>query len=150
MFTFERTFDTSLIKRCITHPRVYWRVSDDFSPPVEDFEPPIRDHIWYVSVHYGRHLLGLFGLIRQSPILWELHTCLLPWAWGKTARQIFPEFLNWVWENTTCERLITSVPDCNRAALSIAPEWGFKPWGVNEKAYKKSNLLHNLTTWQAL
>ncbi len=142
-FTYERTVDASLIRYILTHEKVYGRASDDFAPPVAEFQPHM-DGVTYVLLKRDGLALGLWAIVPHSPVLWELHTALLPHAWGPTAREAWPGFLEWLWTNTTCKRLITSVPEFNRAALKIGREWGFAEYGVNEDGFQKGNRMHNI------
>ena len=144
MFDLARTTDTELIKRAVTHPKVWARLEYDFSPSAEEFDPPLDEHIWYISVFCRGEFLGIFALIERSPVLWEIHAALLPIAWGKPSRQIFPELLDWIWEHTTCHRLIADIPDFNRSALKYAEDVGMVRWGINEAAYQKDNKLYNI------
>lgn len=143
MFTFEQTNDEFLIRYILTHKKIYGRASDDFAPPVADFRPHMLG-VHYILLLMNGHTMGLWALVPHSTVLWELHTALLPQAWGEIAREAFPHFLHWLWENTTCQRLITAVPAHNRAALKIGREWGFFEWGVNFKAFQKWGKLYDI------
>ena len=48
MITFERSQDYELIRRIMTHPRVFPHISDDSSPAAEEFRPVESDVFWYV------------------------------------------------------------------------------------------------------
>lgn len=143
MFQYEQTSDEFLVRYILTHEKVYGRASDDFAPPVAEFKPRM-DGVIYVLLKRDGLALGLWALMPHSPILFEVHTCLLPHAWGETAIEAVPGFLDWVWKNTTCERLITSIPEFNRAAKRFAERGGMVQYGLNPKAFKKTGTLHNV------
>ena len=141
--TFERTTDAALIRCVLTHPRIWGAISDDGSPPVEEFQPVICDALWYVAVHDGAELLGLFLFTPLNTALWEVHTCLLPHSWGDRALQAAREISTWVWANTQMRRVITSVPAYNRLALRLAKEAGMVEYGINPQSFLKGGKLHD-------
>ena len=74
--TFERTTDAALIRCVFTHLRIWGAISDDGSPPVEEFQPVICDALWYVAVHDGAELLGLFLFTPLNTIRGKcIHAC---------------------------------------------------------------------------
>ena len=139
-FTFQRTLDTDLIRSVITHPRIWPAISDDFSGKSEDFQPSTEPSTWYIAVREGETLLGLFILTRQTGVCAELHTCLLPIAWGRST-EIGRQLFDWVWENSVCERIVTNVPEFNRLALRASKRVGMTQFGFNERSFKKSGKL---------
>lgn len=141
---FERTENWELIKKIVTHPRIYPAVSDDFSPKAEDWEPIKDENAWYVVVGDGEEMLGLWALFPENRICWKVHTCLLPKAYGERAKVAAGEGSAWVWANTPCLRLITDVPIFNRLALKFALYAGFTQFGVNPKSYMKYGKLHDV------
>lgn len=140
---FERTTDYELIKQIVTHPKVYPYVSDDYSPAPKEWRPIESEAIWYVLVKDGEELLGLWTLIPQNAVCWEIHTTLLPNAWGDKGKQAARELADWVWQNTSCLRVITNVPEYNRLALKFAKEAGLETFGLNCKSYMKTGILHD-------
>lgn len=143
--TFERTFNWETVKAIMTHPKIWPHITDDFAVKVEVFEPITHPSAWYVLVKDGEELLGLFALYPENHICWKVHTCLLPNAWGKRAKQAAREGVQWVFNNTECLRLITDVPEYNALALRFANMGGMEPFGVNHKSYQKDGKLHDVT-----
>jgi RimJ/RimL family protein N-acetyltransferase len=142
-FRFERTGDLELVRRILTHPRIWRHISDDGSPPPEEFRPPEHPSIWYVLVWDGEELLGLWMLVPHNTVCWEIHTALLPQAWGERARRAARECVAWIWRETPCQRLITAVPASNRLALRFAERAGMRVWGVNEKSFLRGGRLED-------
>lgn len=138
----ERTHDMALVREIIRHPKIYGPASDDFSPPRETFEP--EQGPWYILLKEEDKILGLWALCPHSQIVWEVHTCMLPTAWGTKARDAAQLLLSWVWENTTCVRLITQVPDSNPVALRFAENAGLVEYGRNPFAFQKHNRLYTV------
>jgi len=145
MIHFERTQDYALIRQIITHPRVYAHVSDDYSPKVEDFKPVENDDWWYVLVQDAREILGLWIVTPHTHCCWEIHTCLLPTAWGRRAKEAAQLLGPWLWEHLPeCVRIVTEVPEYNRAAFLFALQSGMEKYGVNPKAYLKDGKLQDV------
>jgi RimJ/RimL family protein N-acetyltransferase len=140
---FERTENLELVRRILTHPRIWPHISDDGSPPPEQFEPPDHPAIWHVLAWDGDELLGLWLLVPHNSVCWEVHTALLPHAWGERARRAARAFLAWLWRETPCRRLITAVPASNRLALRFAEAAGMRIWGVNEKSFLRGGRLED-------
>jgi RimJ/RimL family protein N-acetyltransferase len=145
MITFERSTDYVLIRSILTHSRIYDKISDDYSPPREEYRPIRHEGVWYVvarDVHAeGADLLGLWMFHPQNGICWEVHTALLPVAWGAPGREAAQLLPGWIWRNTPCRRIVTNVPTTNRLALHFAVNAGMKIYGVNEASYLKNGRL---------
>jgi len=144
MFTFTRSADYGIILSVMTHPKVWPHIIDDFSPAVAEFKPVKHPDIWYVLLHRNGLLLGLFMLVPHSVVLWEVHTCLLPTCWGDLAHKAAIELVQWLWDNTSCRRLITNVPAYNRLALAFAKSAGLEQFGLNERSFLKNGKMHDL------
>src|SRR5581483_3651266 len=111
---FERSTDVALIRQIITHPKIYPWLGDDGMPPAAQFQPVDHPEIHYMLVWDGSELLGLFEFRPKNSVTWEAHTCLLPNAWGARAVTAAREMARWTFDNTSCERIVTAVPEYNR------------------------------------
>lgn len=141
---FTQTRDFDLVHQIVTHPKLYPWLSDDFSPSAEEYSPVDHASVRYVLVHDDRGLLcGLFMFVSHSPVLWEVHTCLLPSSWGDTARQAAREVAEWVWHNSGCQRIVTQVPEYNRLARRLALAAGMTEYGRNPRCFQKRQQLHD-------
>ena len=144
MVTVERTHDMEAVKRAITHPRVYPALVDDFSPPAESFTPIEHDAILYLAVRVDGNAAGVFMLVPVNGCTMEIHTALLPQAWGANGTLAQKALLDWVWDNTQCERLITQVPAYNTLARRYAERAGLTVYGVNPRSFKRNGQLHDI------
>lgn len=144
MITLERSTDWETIKKVITHPRIWPAVSDDGSPPPEQWEPLKDAAAYYVLIKDNEELLGLWAFYPHNSASWEVHTCILPNAWGNRAKEAVKKLSAWVWENMPAQRITTEVPDYNRVALRFALAAGLVPYGCNPKAYQKNGKLHDV------
>lgn len=141
LITFERTHDLEVVRQVVSHPSLWPFVSDDFSGTAEGYRPVEHESIWYITVHADEKLLGVFLLTLQSGCCFEIHTCLLPCSWGPQAKAASLGIVEWIWANTRCERIITSVPAYNRLALRFAEKAGMKLYGRNTLSWIKNGKL---------
>jgi len=149
MIHFERGFDPALIRAIATHPQVWRHISDDHSPAVDDYLPPDPRHVLYVMVRDiypdsgPEELLGFYLFHPLNSICWEVHTCLLPAAWGPRAQQAGCLITEWIFEHTPCRRIVTNVPVYNRVALAYAKRAGLVEYGRNPASFLKDGKLHD-------
>ncbi len=165
-FRFARLFDYATILTTLRDERIYSAMCDDFAPPREAFMPRMDDAIVYVGCwehtptdydNIGRadvrviydvvadktiRFLGLWCFMPTSPIRWNVHTCLLPCAWGRTV-EATKAMLAYVWENFPVERIVTEVPTYNRLALRLAKAVGMEYIGTDRQAIRKGGKLHD-------
>jgi len=146
--TFERSTDWALIRAIMTDPALYKHGADDFAPPREAFEPWQHDGIWYVIVredpvneHPGA-LLGLFILAMNSAVQYEIHTRLLPRAWGPRSVEAMRRVCRWAFAHIPhCRRIVGNVPVTNQLACRFAERAGFELIGMNRKSYMRGGQL---------
>jgi RimJ/RimL family protein N-acetyltransferase len=138
---FTRTFDFGMVAAIMRHKALYQ--VDDFGPPADEFWPREDDAIWYVLVTAGEEILGLFILAPMNAITWEIHTRLLPRAWGKLAAEAAQGILSWLWAETPVLRIVTSVPAYNRLAVRFAQRAGLRVFGENPGSFLKDGRLHD-------
>ena len=141
---FEWAEDLELVRTVITHARLYDAISDDFSPSREDYRPPVSPAIRYLLVRDGGEFLGLWMCVAHSEIVLEVHTCLLPRAWGRRAAIAARECAEWLWRHTKAQRIITAAPSCNPLAIAFAKRAGMEQYGRNPRAYQKRGELHDV------
>lgn len=139
--TYARLYDMQVIADTITHPRIYPHVSDDLAPPRESFVPCDHPSVYYLGAWDQQEYLGLWMFAPQNSICWDVHTCLLPTAWGKRAAEATKGAASWIFANTECQRIITTVPATNALALRLAKLAGLTQFGVNERSFLKNGQL---------
>lgn len=141
MIQFERSFDYALIRGIMVHPSVYRHLTDDSSPPAAQYRPIESDAVWYLVVWDGNELLGLWMCVPQNSVCWEIHTALMPNAWGERAHRAAAMLQTWIWVNTPCRRIITNVPADNRVAYHFALAAGMEVYGQNEDSFLRDGKL---------
>jgi hypothetical protein len=85
----------------------------------------------------------LFMLSPRTLTMFELHTMIKQEARGKSALQAARRAAEWVFKNTTCEKLITNVPTFNKPALAFALRFGFKREGLCTKSFRRDGKLYD-------
>jgi RimJ/RimL family protein N-acetyltransferase len=139
-FRFKPEPDLELVRRVLTHPRIYRQISDDGSPPPEEFQPSDHPAVTYLMAYQGEELLGLYVLVPHNSVCWEIHVAMLPTAWGR-ARAATRALFAWLWTHTPCRRLVASIPESNRLALALALDTGMRIFGFNEKSFLRGGRL---------
>ena len=144
MLTFERTWDLGLVRQILTDPAVWPHVGDDFAPPREEWTPSDDPRIWYVLAIEGSRPVGLFMFLPRSTVLWEAHVAF-PFTRKRRSRgvNIAAGALAWMLENSTAERIIAEIPECNLLAVRLA-EKVMRRFAVNEKSFKKGGVMRDL------
>lgn len=85
---------------------------------------------------------GVFMAHQINAITWETHCALLPVAWGYAS--LAAEYArDWMFENTTCMRLIASIVEDNHLAIRMAKRAGFVQYGLNKNSFLRNGKLHN-------
>jgi RimJ/RimL family protein N-acetyltransferase len=156
--TFERTTDYALVRAVFTHRTQYGAMTDDFSPAPEDFQVNTDPRIWYVLARENGRVLGVFTLLGQNTVLYEIHWSLLPCAWGRRTVPATTGAIAWMFAHSPARRIIGAIPAYNRLAIKLARRVGMREFGVNPRAFQKHGELHDLVllgaspeefTWQA-
>lgn len=132
------TTNADYITKCVL---VNWDMAtDDGAPEREFYFPPFGDSVMWVKVEDS----GVFLLEKKNHILYEVHTILLPCARGR-AVEIGKAALDWAWNNTPAQRIVTSVPEYNPLALRLALRVGFTVYGINPLSFSKDGVLFDQT-----
>jgi len=139
----ERTTDAEYIKSCVTHPKIWEHSTDDGGLKRDEYTPIIADAVYWLKPIENNISYGVFFLHPHNFICFEAHTCLLPDIWGRSV-ECGLSGIEWMFSNTSCQRIITSVPSYNKLALRFAEKCGFKQYGVNPQSYLKNGKLHDL------
>ena len=141
---FKRIFDMDLVRETIADPDIYARLSDDGSPKREDFRPIESELVHYIAAYDGGDYMGLWMFVPRNVICWEVHTCLLKRAWGRSV-ELARGCVAWIWANTSVQRIISEVPANNPLALRLALKSGMTVFGTNERSSLKNGELIDCT-----
>lgn len=130
----SRCFDADIIKSIMTHPSVYRWIVDDGSPLIDNFEPAINDHVYYVLVS-DPEPIAVFMYHPHNAITFEVHTCVLPIAYGERSVIAAKKSGRWMVDNTSAKKIITNVPANNAKAKRFAVRCGMSVEGINRESF---------------
>ena len=140
--TLDVTFDYSLLRSILKIPKVWDRMVDDFSPAVQDYQfPSAGPELTYLVARWRGAIIGFFMVVKRNPIMVEFHAVLVPLATGAIATAALKTLLGWIWKYAGAQRIVTTVPDFNKAAQKKAAKIGMTVYGINERAFIKDGQL---------
>lgn len=142
---FFRITDLELVREILSRPEIYGAMGDDFTPPVEEFT--VNDHplIWYVGIRNEDRLIGMFVLIPENPVCWQVHVAMMPWATTTEKWAAARKLPGWLDQNSECRRLVAAVPACNRTAKVYGVfGLGMRYVGRHQAAFMKGGRLQDL------
>jgi hypothetical protein len=123
----ERTFDAAAVNQILNHADVRPWLGLAGGGDL-DISPLVRDrgnYIFGVRDRTSREMLGVFLLLDHLDGTLDWHSAFLPLARGRFAVEAARRAQQWVFANTSFQRLVTIVPLRNRAAAIAAHAAGF-------------------------
>lgn len=142
---FERSIDYNLIREIQTaDARSYAAHCDDFAPSRADYQPNRHPDLWYVIARDRETALGLFVFVPLNAVLYEVHNCLLPVAWGSAAIRAGRGAAAWMFANSPARRIVGATPAHLRLAVAFAKRCGMVEYGRNPKSFLKGGELQDL------
>jgi hypothetical protein len=142
---FRRITDFEDVRRILTSRDTYYALGDDFLDPPEEFQVNEHPDIWYVGAHNSAGIIGLFSLMPENRICWQVHVVMLPWATTREKWEAARELPGWLAKNTECKRLTAAVPSTNWPALIYGTHGiGLQYVGRQAKAFMKGGHLQDL------
>lgn len=146
MVEVRRIYDEGLIQDTMTHPRVYPWIVDDLCPSNPSEYIPVLNKYKYFLGCFGDdgEYFGLFFFNTVNSATVEAHACMLPKAWGLRTLDCAKASLDWIWDNTGFNRVVTSIPAYNRLAYQFAQKAGMTEYGVNPKGWMRDGALYDL------
>jgi RimJ/RimL family protein N-acetyltransferase len=139
--TFERTHDMCFVASVYTLPRVWPWIGDDYAPEPWTFQPNNDPRIVYLFCR-EEELVGLFTFLPQNTVCWEGHIILLPRRKTR-GHVILRGALDWMFENTSAQRITGSIPAYNRLTVKLVQRAGMTQFGVNPKSFQKNGRLED-------
>jgi RimJ/RimL family protein N-acetyltransferase len=109
---------------------------DDSSPPVEEYQPDQNPVIWYVLCWSGETFYGLLTFAPVNAITYQVHCCLLPESFGRTAEVLRAGF-RWFWRQSGSQRVEARIPSFNRLALRLANKAGMMEMCEMKRSFLK-------------
>jgi RimJ/RimL family protein N-acetyltransferase len=142
VLTFARTRDYELVRRVLTHESQL-RMSSEDATDVATWSPQRDDRVWYIAVRAYGKLYGIFTLIPQNAVCYEIHAALLPGGWGVNTRPALIGVIAWMFRHSPARRIVASIPIYNRLAIKLARDAGMQQFGTNPASFQRGGVLHD-------
>lgn len=85
--------------------------------------------------------IGFFLFIQHNIVTIELHTCILPKYRGLKVIEAAQLVKDYLWNDTQYRKIVTQIPQYNKAAIWMALKCGFEKEGINKLSFKKDGIL---------
>lgn len=139
----ERTHDMALVAQIMAHPSIFQHIAEDGTDQPEPIDHP--GFYWMLATSHGEPA-GLFLVHARGAVCYEMHTMILPAFLGAPASAAAQALLAWAFTDLACEKIVTSVPGYNRAALRFARINGMREEGVNRASFlRRGQLIDQIT-----
>lgn len=140
----ERTHDMELIAAIMAHPAIFRHIAED---GVERPDPVDHPGFYWMLIRDDQdEVAGAFLVFARGAICFEMHTMILPTFWGERASRAAQALLAWAFNKTHCQKMVTSVPAYNRAALRFAIANGMRQEGINRASFlRHGHLVDQIT-----
>lgn len=143
MLEIRRSYDYQALNAAIRHPMIIDWVCDD-GAGAEGLPDVYPGAVLILEALLDGESAGFFLYTPVNCVTCEVHTILLPNAWGKNAVEFAKLSGHWIFENTAYQRIITCVPGNNRRALNLALIAGMTHYGINTNSWLKDGVLYDL------
>ncbi len=135
----EFTDDEAFVRYCLTSPKA-WRMGiDDL---FKDIDPSKLVRIEKREDLWVKTPVGIFIGRPMNCVTYDCHIALLKSAEGR-AVEISKQVMQFVFKNTSTQRLNASIPSFNLLARRLAEKCGFRLIGINEKSFLRDGILHD-------
>jgi RimJ/RimL family protein N-acetyltransferase len=87
---------------------------------------------------------GLWLFFPWNYTTYELHVAILPEYRGQHSINSGIEAGMWMFGNTCCHKIVTTIPKPNYKAKYLAESVGMQQEGINRKSYMKNGILYDM------
>jgi RimJ/RimL family protein N-acetyltransferase len=150
LFSCAQTNDGDILRMFYLNPMIWDGMQCDGGPNAEDVDfddlasPSHEAACIFVTVDVASALAGLFMFHKTTPHCYDIHSALLPAFWGHgMAHEIGKAACWWLFENTECQKVTTSVPEYNEPARRMAMMAGMRIEGCNRASFMKHGILYD-------
>ena len=134
--------DIEAVERIFKDPEIYERISDDGSPDLVDFDiKPALEHelFYFLSPHPDM----VFQYSPLNAIMFEVHANVLKESRNLALPKAI-ETVEYMFENTDCEKIVAYTPDKFKDVLAFCLKVGFLKEGFLTKAYLKNGEIYDI------
>lgn len=131
--------DADTVKRIYCHPEVFPYITDDgISPGDLDFTQILATPVAHFMIASEDDIdIGVFLFYPVNTVTYELHTAFLPGHRGDVVKRAALMAREYIWNETPCRKVVTSVPANNRQAYVMARWCGMEREGINRGSFLK-------------
>ncbi len=137
-----RTSDPALIRKMLTHPKVFRWLFEDGADP-EDFSPAISPLIWYLVAMVDGKPVGMFVFEPRTSVQYLVTLAIWPDRWP-LAVPAFKLAIQYAFDNIGAESIIGEIPADNPHAPRLAKNAGFSVYGLARKAFRRRGELQDV------
>ena len=129
-----RIKDLDYVNNILRHKSIYSFISDDGSPSIEEYtiQPLLEYDLVYVLSP------NKYTIILAIPITcstYEFHVNMIaPHGRGKNAIESTAEVVEWLFDNTPCQKLTSWIPEINMNVVKFALANGMQMEGISKKS----------------
>lgn len=145
-----RTFDADVLRKFYLNHDIWDMTQCDGAANAKDVdfslfvENECDDSLIFIAATYNDEMAALFMFHQTNPCCYDIHSALLPRFWGlKLAHMMGRKACRWIMDNTTCEKITTSVPSFNESAYKMAVDGGMSLEGCNRLSFMKHGQLYD-------
>lgn len=135
----ERTTDAELIRSIIGLPEVRSLIMESDEVPV-----PQHEDIYYLAVKESifadgsveDRLVGIVAFMPVNSITWNPHIAILPMRQNSgIGTQAMQEAMSWMFENTSCLKLVAHPPVFKASMIRVFEKCGFAIEGMSPDSF---------------
>jgi RimJ/RimL family protein N-acetyltransferase len=134
--------DLEMVENIMKDERVFDDIRDDQIKFVDeiDMRQALNNEMVYV-LSPNKYCMIMF--IPLNLVTYDSHICSLPEFKGKELVEFGKESIVWMFENTSCQKIVANIPEYNRKAIIYALLCGFEKEGINKKSFLKDEKLYD-------
>lgn len=134
--------DIDFVDRVLRDESVYPWISDDGSVSAGAFTT--KPFFYNPSVYVlSPNQWSVFIFLPVNSCCFDVHSNVLPEGRGVKAIVAGKAVLNWMFQETKCLKVITSIPVFNAPAYALARRCGMTPEGKNRKSFLHKGVLYD-------
>ena len=133
----ERITDFTLANHCVNE--CWNEISEDNAPTY--IADVIREY--WIGL-YSDQLIGCYRIHQINAATHEIHAFILPNHRDEYAKESGLTILQWILDNTDCQKLICNIPEKYQNVIGFVKSLGFKHEGINRLSFTKNGKLWNM------
>lgn len=124
------------------HPEIHPFIVDDFTKDFYDLKIISKWGI-FLLIKNGEENIGFILIVPWNGICFEGHIAILPKYRGEKSIESIRKGCEWLYSNTSCQKIIAQIPVYNQKAYAAILSAGAKLEGINEKSIMRNGKLHD-------